>query len=95
MMKVMVRYGLLHTFYRPRNWGDGSNEAQWATPANLREASTAAVAAKLNAANTATRRGGLRISRQLPGRSRSERARIQSRKCRVALIPVQPFGLPE
>ena len=24
-MKVMVRYGL-HTFYRPRNWGDGSNE---------------------------------------------------------------------
>jgi hypothetical protein len=27
-MKVMVRYGL-HTFYRPRNWGDGSNEAHW------------------------------------------------------------------
>ena len=24
-MKVMVRYGL-HTFYRPRNWGDGSKE---------------------------------------------------------------------
>ena len=32
-MKVMVRYGL-HTFYRPRNWGDGSNEAQWGTAAN-------------------------------------------------------------
>jgi hypothetical protein len=32
-MKVMVRYGL-HTFYRPRNWGDGSNEAHWGTPAN-------------------------------------------------------------
>ncbi len=29
----MVRYGL-HTFYRPRNWGDGSDEAHWGTPAN-------------------------------------------------------------
>jgi hypothetical protein len=27
-MRVMVRYGL-HTFYRPRNWGDGSNEPSW------------------------------------------------------------------
>jgi spore germination cell wall hydrolase CwlJ-like protein len=27
-MRVMVRYGL-HTFYRPRNWGDGSNEPGW------------------------------------------------------------------
>jgi hypothetical protein len=32
-MKVMARYGL-HIFYRPRNWGDGSNEAQWGTPQN-------------------------------------------------------------
>jgi hypothetical protein len=32
-MKVMVRYGL-HTFYRPRNWGDGSDEAHWGTAAN-------------------------------------------------------------
>ena len=32
-MKVMVRYGL-HTFYRPRNWGDGSGEAHWGTAAN-------------------------------------------------------------
>jgi spore germination cell wall hydrolase CwlJ-like protein len=32
-MKVMVRYGL-HTFYRPRNWGDGSNEAHWGTASN-------------------------------------------------------------
>jgi hypothetical protein len=40
-MKVMVRYGL-HTFYRPRNWGDGSNEAHWGTPANsVKSASTA------------------------------------------------------
>jgi hypothetical protein len=22
----------VHIFYRPRNWGDGSREAQWATP---------------------------------------------------------------
>jgi spore germination cell wall hydrolase CwlJ-like protein len=27
-MNVMVRFGL-HTFYRPRNWGDGSNEPGW------------------------------------------------------------------
>jgi spore germination cell wall hydrolase CwlJ-like protein len=32
-MKVMAHYGL-HTFYRPRNWGDGSNEAHWGTSAN-------------------------------------------------------------
>jgi hypothetical protein len=32
-MKVMVRYGL-HTFYRPRNWGDGSDEAHWGTAKN-------------------------------------------------------------
>ncbi len=32
-MKVMVRYGL-HTFYRPRNWGDGHDEAHWGTAAN-------------------------------------------------------------
>ena len=32
-MKVMVRYGL-HTFYRPRNWGDGAGEAHWGTAAN-------------------------------------------------------------
>ena len=32
-MKVMAHYGL-HIFYRPRNWGDGANEAQWGTPQN-------------------------------------------------------------
>ena len=31
-MRVMVRYGL-HTFYRPRNWGDGSNEPAWGSGA--------------------------------------------------------------
>ena len=49
-MKVMVRYGL-HTFYRPRNWGDGSNEAHWGTPAN--SVKSAIVAAKPAAAPAA------------------------------------------
>ncbi|MBM3530986.1 MAG: cell wall hydrolase, partial [Alphaproteobacteria bacterium] len=31
-MRVMVRHGL-HTFYRPRNWGDGANEPAWGTGA--------------------------------------------------------------
>jgi hypothetical protein len=30
-MKLLVKHGV-HIFYRPRNWGDGSREAQWATP---------------------------------------------------------------
>jgi len=34
-MRVMVRYGL-HTFYRPRNWGDGSNEPGWGTVAHYK-----------------------------------------------------------
>ena len=38
-MKVMVRHGL-HTFYRPRNWGDGSNEAGiWGTRVEVRHRS--------------------------------------------------------
>ena len=49
-MKVMVRYGL-HTFYRPRNWGDGSNEAHWGTAANTVKSAT--VAAKPAAAPAA------------------------------------------
>ena len=41
-MNVMVRYGL-HTFYRPRNWGDGAEEAHWGTAAkSVKSASTAA-----------------------------------------------------
>jgi hypothetical protein len=52
-MKVMVRYGL-HTFYRPRNWGDGSNEAHWGTAAN--SVKPAAVAAKPVAAAAASRK---------------------------------------
>jgi hypothetical protein len=32
-MKLLVRYGL-HIFYRPSNWGDGSNEVHWGTASN-------------------------------------------------------------
>ena len=63
-MKVMVRYGL-HTFYRPRNWGDGSNEAHWGTAANSVKPS--AVAAKPVAAAPAQEDGaapGLRALHQ-------------------------------
>jgi spore germination cell wall hydrolase CwlJ-like protein len=56
-MKVMVRYGL-HTFYRPRNWGDGSNEAHWGTAANSVKPS--AVAAKPVAAAPLARKAPAR-----------------------------------
>ena len=40
-MKKMYKFGV-HTFYRPRAWGDGSDAPSWGTPArdrgNLREA---------------------------------------------------------
>jgi spore germination cell wall hydrolase CwlJ-like protein len=38
-MKVMVRYGL-HTFYRPRLWGDGSNEPSWGAVAHKSDRSS-------------------------------------------------------
>jgi spore germination cell wall hydrolase CwlJ-like protein len=55
-MKVMVRYGI-HTFYRPRNWGDGSNEPHWGTAANSAKpaVTVAAVSAKHHAAPAAKR----------------------------------------
>jgi spore germination cell wall hydrolase CwlJ-like protein len=56
-MKVMVRYGL-HTFYRPRNWGDGSNEAHWGTVSN--SVKPAAAAAAKPAAAPATKKVALR-----------------------------------
>ena len=31
-MKKMYRFGV-HTFYRPRAWGDGSEAPSWGTPA--------------------------------------------------------------
>jgi spore germination cell wall hydrolase CwlJ-like protein len=40
-MKKMYRFGV-HTFYRPRAWGDGSEEPSWGTPAQ-----TAAISAEL------------------------------------------------
>jgi len=40
-MKKMYKFGV-HTFYRPRNWGDGSDAPSWGTPAQ-----TAEISAKL------------------------------------------------
>jgi spore germination cell wall hydrolase CwlJ-like protein len=40
-MKKMYKFGV-HTFYRPRAWGDGSEAPSWGTPAE-----TAAISAKL------------------------------------------------
>jgi spore germination cell wall hydrolase CwlJ-like protein len=37
-MKKMYRYGV-HTFYRPRAWGDGSDAPSWGTPAQTAEIS--------------------------------------------------------
>ena len=48
-MKVMVRYGV-HTFYRPRNWGDGSNEPHWGTASNSVKPAAAADSTKRHAA---------------------------------------------
>ena len=41
-MKKMYKFGV-HTFYRPRNWGDGSEAPSWGTPAQ-----TAALSAELS-----------------------------------------------
>jgi hypothetical protein len=40
----MYKFGV-HTFYRPRNWGDGSEAPSWGT-----QAETAAISAKLSEA---------------------------------------------
>lgn len=40
-MKKMYKFGV-HTFYRPRNWGDGSDAPSWGSPAQ-----TAEISAKL------------------------------------------------
>jgi spore germination cell wall hydrolase CwlJ-like protein len=42
-MRKMYKYGV-HTFYRPRAWGDGSDAPSWGTPAQ-----TAAISAELAA----------------------------------------------
>ena len=41
-MNVMVRHGL-HTFYRPRNWSDGSDKAHWATASDSVKSAPTAV----------------------------------------------------
>ncbi|MEN3349403.1 MAG: hypothetical protein V7632_3038, partial [Bradyrhizobium sp.] len=40
-MKKMYKFGV-HTFYRPRAWGDGSDAPSWGNPAE-----TAAISAQL------------------------------------------------
>jgi hypothetical protein len=37
-MKKMYKFGV-HTFYRPRAWGDGSDAPSWGTPAQTAEIS--------------------------------------------------------
>jgi len=49
-MKLLVKHGV-HIFYRLRNWGDGSREAQWATP------SAEAAAAPVPATKVAHKKG--------------------------------------
>ena len=46
-MKKMYKTGV-HTFYRPRAWGDGSEEPSWGS-----QAETAAISAKLAEARKA------------------------------------------
>ncbi len=61
-MKVMVRYGL-HTFYRPRNWGDGSNEAHWGTASNSVKPTVAAKPATVAVKPGVAARSAKRIAR--------------------------------
>ena len=61
-MKVMARHGL-HAFYRPRNWGDGSDEANWASASNTvkpepaKQAAAAAAHKKVPLRNVYARHG--------------------------------------
>ncbi len=48
-MKKMYRYGV-HTFYRPRAWGDGSDAPSWGTPAQTAELSAELVEAAKSSA---------------------------------------------
>jgi spore germination cell wall hydrolase CwlJ-like protein len=53
-MKKMYKFGV-HTFYRPRAWGDGSEAPSWGTPAETAEISAKlAEAAKSSAEMTGT-----------------------------------------
>ena len=55
-MKKMYKFGV-HTFYRPRNWGDGSDAPSWGTPAQTAEISARlAEAAQSSAEQTSAKR---------------------------------------
>jgi hypothetical protein len=59
-MNVMARSGV-HIFYRPRNWGDGANEAHWDTPSNtVKSAAPAKPARSRSAHRTQPRRPHVR-----------------------------------
>ena len=61
-MKVMVRHGL-HIFYRPSNWGDGSNEVHWGTASNSVKPTVAAKPAIVAAKRGVAVRAAKRIAR--------------------------------
>ena len=54
-MKRMYKFGV-HTFYRPRNWGDGSDSPSWGTPAQTAEISAKLAEAAQSSAEQATAR---------------------------------------
>ncbi len=54
-MKRMYKFGV-HTFYRPRNWGDGSDAPSWGTPAQTAEISAKLAEAAQSSAEQATAR---------------------------------------
>ena len=54
-MKKMYKFGV-HTFYRPRNWGDGSDAPSWGTPAQTAEISAKLAEAAQSSAEQATAR---------------------------------------
>jgi hypothetical protein len=54
-MKKMYKFGV-HTFYRPRNWGDGSDAPSWGTPAQTAEISAKLAEAAQSSAEQASAR---------------------------------------
>ena len=53
-MKKMYKFGV-HTFYRPRAWGDGSEAPSWGTPAQTAEISAKLAEAAQSSAETGQR----------------------------------------
>ena len=54
-MKKMYKFGV-HTFYRPRAWGDGSDAPSWGTPAQTAEISAKLAEAAQSSAEQASAR---------------------------------------